>query len=183
MSQIILVTGPTRSGKSEWAETLAHQAQKQVIYVATAQNYPEDADWQTRLQQHQQRRPADWQLREVPIALLDVLEAAQATECLLIDSLGTWITNCLELPDAEWSIVQQAFIQSLQNTEAQVILVAEETGWGVIPAHLAGRIFRDRLGRLTRAVAAIATATYLAVAGYAVNLAAVGVKIADEVPK
>ncbi|NEQ32683.1 MAG: bifunctional adenosylcobinamide kinase/adenosylcobinamide-phosphate guanylyltransferase [Leptolyngbya sp. SIO4C5] len=177
MSQTILVTGPTRSGKSEWAEILAQRSEKQVIYVATAQNYPDDADWQTRLEQHRQRRPLDWELREVPIALLDVLEEAKANECLLIDSLGTWITNCLELPDGEWSIVQQAFIQSLQSTLAEVILVAEETGWGVIPAHAVGRSFRDRLGDLTRAVAAIASASYLAVAGYAVELQTIGLKI------
>jgi len=43
MSKVILVTGPARSGKSEWAETLAMQAGKSVIYVATAQVDP--ADW------------------------------------------------------------------------------------------------------------------------------------------
>ncbi|NJL85518.1 MAG: bifunctional adenosylcobinamide kinase/adenosylcobinamide-phosphate guanylyltransferase [Leptolyngbyaceae cyanobacterium SM1_1_3] len=180
MSQIILVTGPTRSGKSEWAETLAQQTEKQVVYIATAQNYPEDADWQIRLQKHRQRRPADWQLKEVPIALLDVLETAQPTECLLIDSLGTWITNCIELPEAEWEIVQQALIQSLENTKAEVILVAEETGWGLVPTNPVGRIFRDRLGSLTRAVGAIAAATYLVVAGFAVDLRQVGVRVGEE---
>jgi adenosylcobinamide kinase/adenosylcobinamide-phosphate guanylyltransferase len=39
----ILVTGPARSGKSEWAETLAAQADRAIVYVATAQIYPNDA--------------------------------------------------------------------------------------------------------------------------------------------
>ncbi|MGL6140838.1 MAG: bifunctional adenosylcobinamide kinase/adenosylcobinamide-phosphate guanylyltransferase, partial [Planktothrix sp.] len=29
-SELIVVTGPARSGKSEWAETLARQSEKQV---------------------------------------------------------------------------------------------------------------------------------------------------------
>ncbi|MDF5732012.1 MAG: bifunctional adenosylcobinamide kinase/adenosylcobinamide-phosphate guanylyltransferase, partial [Rhizonema sp. PD38] len=60
MSQVILVTGPARSGKSEWAETLAVRSQKSVIYVATATLDPTDTEWQQRIQQHQQRRSQDW---------------------------------------------------------------------------------------------------------------------------
>jgi len=44
------VTGPARS-KSEWAETLAMQAGKSVIYVA-AQVDPADSDWLFRIEQH-----------------------------------------------------------------------------------------------------------------------------------
>ncbi|HEY9645731.1 MAG TPA: bifunctional adenosylcobinamide kinase/adenosylcobinamide-phosphate guanylyltransferase, partial [Chroococcidiopsis sp.] len=33
---LILVTGPSRSGKSEWAEWLANHSHKPVTYVATA---------------------------------------------------------------------------------------------------------------------------------------------------
>lgn len=36
MPNHILVTGPSRSGKSEWAESLAAQSQQAVIYIATA---------------------------------------------------------------------------------------------------------------------------------------------------
>jgi adenosylcobinamide kinase/adenosylcobinamide-phosphate guanylyltransferase len=52
--------------------------------------------------------------------------------------------------------------------------VAEETGWGVVPAYTAGRLFRDRLGDLTRQTAAIVNQAYLVVAGYAIDLKQVG---------
>lgn len=55
--------------------------------------------------------------------------------------------------------------------------MAEETGWGMIPAYPAGRLFRDRLGTLTREIGAIAHATYLVTAGFALNLRDIGIPI------
>ena len=55
-------------------------------------------------------------------------------------------------------------------------LVAEETGWGVVPSYPTGRLFRDRLGTLTRQIGAIAHATYLVTAGYALNLTDLGTR-------
>jgi adenosylcobinamide kinase/adenosylcobinamide-phosphate guanylyltransferase len=58
-----------------------------------------------------------------------------------------------------------------------VILVAEETGWGVVPAYATGRLFRDRLGHLIRRVGAIAHTVYLVTGGYAVNLSEIGIPL------
>ena len=65
--QIILVTGPARSGKSEWAEDLARQTDQPVIYVATAIALPDDLEWLTRIEKHRQRRPVEWTTRLVPV--------------------------------------------------------------------------------------------------------------------
>lgn len=173
-SQVTLVTGPTRSGKSEWAEHLAQQTGAAVVYVATAQQDPRDRDWQQRINAHRDRRPPHWHTREVPIELPAALTQAQPGECWLIDALGTWVANTLDWPDADWDTQQTALIAALTQTPAQFILVAEETGWGVVPAYPLGRQFRDRLGTLTRRVAAIANPAYLVVAGYAIDLRRVG---------
>ena len=45
MGKIILVTGPARSGKSEWAENLALESGKKVVYIATANENPHDLEW------------------------------------------------------------------------------------------------------------------------------------------
>ncbi|HIK44133.1 MAG TPA: bifunctional adenosylcobinamide kinase/adenosylcobinamide-phosphate guanylyltransferase [Leptolyngbyaceae cyanobacterium M65_K2018_010] len=168
--KIVLVTGPARSGKSEWAEAMAQHAQKRVTYIATSTLNPEDQDWQRRIQQHRQRRPPDWQLQEVPLALAEVIGAGTAQDCFLVDSLGTWLANLLDQDEETWQATVLAFLASLQNTASQVILVAEETGWGVVPAYPMGRQFRDRLGALTRQVGTVADAVYLVVAGHALNL-------------
>ncbi len=172
--RISLVTGPARSGKSEWAEALATESGKAVIYVATSSVDPEDLDWQQRVELHRDRRPAHWQLQEVPIAVPAAILAATAQDCLLIDSLGTWLANLLEQDDATWQSTVQALVASLRQTPATVILVSEETGWGVVPAYPIGRLFRDRLGYLTRQVGTVAGAVYLVVAGYAVDVKALG---------
>lgn len=177
MKQIVVVTGPTRSGKSEWAETLAQQSGKAVVYVATSAVDPADQEWQARLDLHRQRRPGDWRLWEVPIELAAALRSAEATDCLLVDSLGTWLAHGLEQDEGQWQQTVAEVIASLQSTAATVIVVAEETGWGVVPAYPAGRQFRDRLGQMTRQLGQVADAIYLVVAGYAVDLRQVGVAV------
>jgi adenosylcobinamide kinase/adenosylcobinamide-phosphate guanylyltransferase len=176
-NRISLVTGPARSGKSEWAENLAETSGQAVIYIATSTLDPADMDWQQRVQLHRDRRPAHWQLQEVPIAVPAAILAATAQDCLLIDSLGTWLANLLDQDDATWQSTVQALIESLRQTPATVILVSEETGWGVVPAYPIGRLFRDRLGYLTRQVGTVAGAVYLVVAGYAVDVKALGKRV------
>jgi adenosylcobinamide kinase/adenosylcobinamide-phosphate guanylyltransferase len=175
--QICLVTGPARSGKSEWAEALATHSGQSVIYIATSTLDPADLDWQRRVALHRDRRPPHWHLQEVPIALPEAILVATAGDCLLIDSLGTWLANLLEQDDVTWQVTLDALIASLRQTAATVILVSEETGWGVVPAYPLGRLFRDRLGTLTRQVGTVAGAVYLVVAGYAVDVKALGKEV------
>lgn len=178
VSSIILVTGPARSGKSEWAEMLALRSGKAVTYVATAQIDPMDGEWQARIEQHQRRRPSNWQTLDIstdnPTGLAEVLEAASDLSCLLVDSLGTWLANGLEQDDATWAKTVQALLESLKVMVCDVIFVTEETGWGVVPAYPLGRTFRDRLGALTRQVGAIANPVYLVTTGHILNLSALG---------
>ncbi|NJR69253.1 MAG: bifunctional adenosylcobinamide kinase/adenosylcobinamide-phosphate guanylyltransferase [Synechococcales cyanobacterium CRU_2_2] len=182
--QIILVTGPARSGKSEWAEQLAEGARQSgtrtVIYVATARPMPEDAEWTARLAAHRRRRPGHWQLEEVPEDLTALLDRASADQCLLIDSLGSWLANAIEWEEDLWRSQVQTFRSALDRCPALVILVAEETGWGVVPAYALGRRFRDRLGQLTRDLGQQADAVYLAVAGYVLPLHGLGDRLDAE---
>ncbi len=175
--QTILVTGPARSGKSEWAEHLARQSQQAVVYVATAQRDPTDPEWQARLDRHQQRRPDHWQTLEVPVHLAAVLATATADQCWLVDSLGTWLANSLDQSEAAWAQQVQALQRAIAPFPGTLILVAEETGWGVVPAYPLGRTFRDRLGTLTRCLGPTMDATYLVTAGYALNLRTVGIPL------
>lgn len=174
VEQIVLVTGAARSGKSEWAETLAVESGKSVVYVATSIVDREDKEWQARILKHQQRRPDNWQTLSVSHELAAILERALASECLLIDSLGTWVANLLELETDSWNKISKSLLTSLQTTKAKVILVGEETGWGVVPAYKSGRIFRDRLGHLIRQIGNIADTVYLVTGGYVLNLSILG---------
>jgi adenosylcobinamide kinase/adenosylcobinamide-phosphate guanylyltransferase len=177
--QIILVTGAARSGKSEWAETLAREMGNSVVYVATATVDPNDSQWQARIEKHRLRRPAEWQTLQVPVELAATFETATPPQCLLVDSLGTWVANLLDRDEATWEEIAAKLLDSLQQAAVNIILVAEETGWGVVPAYPTGRLFRDRLGDLVRQIGAIANPVYLVAGGHVLNLSLLGKPLKD----
>ncbi|MDJ0730280.1 MAG: bifunctional adenosylcobinamide kinase/adenosylcobinamide-phosphate guanylyltransferase [Crocosphaera sp.] len=174
MSKHILVMGPSRSGKSEWAETLAKKVNQPVIYVATALENPDDLQWQQRIEKHRLRRPSHWQTLSVPYDLYLTIEQAKPPHCLLIDSLGTWVANQLEEDEESWEAMSKRLLTSIQQASVNIIFVAEETGWGVVPAYPLGRLFRDRLGHLTRQLGTIVDTTYLVTGGHVLNLSLLG---------
>lgn len=178
----MLVTGPARSGKSEWAEILAMQSGKSVIYIATAQIDPSDSEWGFRIAQHRDRRPSNWMTLEVPQQLAETIKTTPLDSCLLIDSLGTWVANLLEQDDPNWEATVQNLLVSLELADRDVIIVAEETGWGVVPAYPIGRIFRDRLGNLVRRLGGIAAPVYLVTGGYVLNLSTLGSPLPQALP-
>ncbi|MEL6458365.1 MAG: bifunctional adenosylcobinamide kinase/adenosylcobinamide-phosphate guanylyltransferase [Cyanobacteria bacterium J06641_2] len=174
MSKVILVTGPTRSGKSEWAETLANQFNKKVVYVATALVPQDDEQWQQRIKQHINRRPKNWTTLEAPFDLSATLSDAKPNTVMLVDSLGTWVANNIEKDDTDWLNIVEEFLETVELVVAEIIFVAEETGWGVVPAYPIGQTFRDRLGSLTRKIGVISQTTYLVTAGHVLNLSVLG---------
>lgn len=176
--QVVLVMGPARSGKSEWAEAVADLAGKTVVYVATSQIDPSDLEWQARIEKHRQRRPDEWQTVESS-DLAEIIQSATELKCLLIDSLGTWLANCLEQDDMTWNQNVQTLLAVLESAQCDVIFVAEETGWGVVPAYPIGRQFRDRLGSLVRQVAAVADAVHLVTAGHILDLSKLGIPLSN----
>jgi adenosylcobinamide kinase / adenosylcobinamide-phosphate guanylyltransferase len=175
--QLILVTGAARCGKSEWAETLASASGKTVTYIATATIDPSDQEWQARILRHQQRRPAAWQTIAAIEDLSPAISRSHSSDCLLVDSLGTWVANLLDRSDTDWEQLTTELCAQLSISLATIILVAEETGWGVIPAYPSGRLFRDRLGMLTRQIGSISSTVYLVTGGHVLNLSQLGEKL------
>jgi adenosylcobinamide kinase / adenosylcobinamide-phosphate guanylyltransferase len=174
LGRLILVTGPTRSGKSDWAEALADRSQQSVLYIATSLSDPQDLEWQARIEAHRDRRPQVWTTLEVPYALSKAIYEASSPCCLLIDALGTWVANSLEQSNEAWRQTEAEFLDALYGSLNRIILVAEEVGWGIVPAYPAGRLFRDRLGELVRHAGAMSDQVYLVTAGYAFDIKKLG---------
>lgn len=175
--ELILVTGAARCGKSEWAERLAIDSGRVVTYIATATIDPTDREWQARILRHQQRRPPTWQTVAAMADLATRICRSQSWECLLVDSLGTWVANLLDRSDAEWDTLTVELLTELTTSTSTIILVAEETGWGVVPAYPSGRLFRDRLGMLSRQIGTISSTVYLVTGGHVLNLSQLGRKL------
>jgi adenosylcobinamide kinase / adenosylcobinamide-phosphate guanylyltransferase len=174
---LTLVTGAARSGKSEWAEILAGRSQKPVIYLATAMSDPTDPEWTEKLQKHRDRRSSDWKTIEVPMELAAQIRLTVPDKYLLVDSLGTWIANCLEQDSALWERTLENLIEAAIACPADLTFVAEEVGWGVIPAFSSGRLFRDRLGNLMRQLGSVADRVYLVTGGHAIDLSNLGERL------
>lgn len=169
---IRLILGGARSGKSRYAEQIANSSQKPVCYVATAK--AQDTEMQARIEHHRQSRPREWQTREVPIYLSEVLSDNNATTCcILVDCLTLWITNLLCEGEnvAEFKSSLLATLQRLQaQPDTEIILVSNETGLGVVPMGELTRRYVDEAGWLHQSLAEIADEVTLMVAGIPVPI-------------
>lgn len=167
----VLVLGGARSGKSERAE-LRVAAEPDVTYVATGPSGEGDPDWTKRVAAHRQRRPSWW--RTVETTDLAGVLAAAAGGTVLIDGIGTWLAAVMDECGA-WdggaaglarlAARTAGLVGAWRQASAYVVAVSDETGLGVVPATSAGRLFRDELGRLNRALAAESEESELVVAG------------------
>jgi adenosyl cobinamide kinase/adenosyl cobinamide phosphate guanylyltransferase len=167
----ILVTGGSRSGKSQVAEDRL-SGHANVVYVATGA-VPDgtDAEWARRIQAHRDRRPAHWTTTET----LDVAAVLDATgPPVLVDGIGTWLARVMDetglwdnRPGAEKAMDERttALIEAWGRTNRDVVVVTDEVGSGVVPATASGRRFRDELGRLNAALARVADEVWLVTAG------------------
>ncbi len=167
---ITLVLGGARSGKSELAERLAAASARdngcRVTYLATMQ-VGDDAGLAERVARHRERRPEDWVTVDVGgqpgASLPSVLESASGT--VLLDSLGPYLALQEDfLPDTP------ALCAAFAGRAGDTIVVSDEVGLGVIPATAVGGAFRDALGSLNQAVAAVAGRVLLVVAGRVLTL-------------
>ncbi|MCP9809089.1 bifunctional adenosylcobinamide kinase/adenosylcobinamide-phosphate guanylyltransferase [Cyanobium sp. HWJ4-Hawea] len=166
-----MVLGPARSGKSLWAEHLARQSGLPVTYVATGlQPTFADPKWQERVDIHRSRRPAHWQVQEVGFELDSALASLPPQICALVDSLGSWVAWGLELDDGSWLNHCQELLNTVSNSRAELVLVSEQAGWGVVPPTAIGGLFRDRLGGLEQQLVERAQQSWLVVAGRALDL-------------
>lgn len=167
----VLVTGGVRSGKSRHAESLLAQAVS-VTYVAPGPTAAEDPDpdWAGRVAAHRARRPATWTTLETG----DLAAALASDGPVLVDCLGTWLTRVLDdrsLWDEPAEKVAAAVDDLLAAAVAvlarrdDVVLVTNEVGLGVVPAHRSGRLFRDLLGTVNQRLGAACDEVHLVVAG------------------
>jgi len=161
-----LILGGARSGKSRLAEQTAINTQLAVTYVATAQAL--DPEMQSRIEHHQNQRPAHWSLVEEPLLLAKTLQKIdRPNQIILVDCLTLWLTNLLVLDDQ--SIQQfecEQLLKVLPTLESEIILVSNETGLGVVPLGEISRRFVDEAGRLHQALGQIADKVVFCVAGF-----------------
>lgn len=185
MGKLTLILGGARSGKSSYAEQIVRErGGDQVLYVATAR--AGDDEMRERIQRHQQSRPAAWRTLE---AAENVGAAVQASagdaRAILIDCLTVLVADYLlaaagpeddpfgaPSDDPFQAAIEErvkAEIESIaacaRQIAADVVVVSNEVGMGVVPPYDLGRAYRDLLGRANQVMASHADEVYLLVAG------------------
>jgi len=171
-----LVFGGARSGKSAYAEKLAAESGKEVVYIATAR--AGDGEMSTRIAHHRQQRPAEWRTVEETLALANAIEQwAAPHRLILVDCLTLWLSNLMFSDGAEYPDVgdialpalfhaeRERLLQTLADCTSDVVLVSNEVGMGIVPYGAISRSFTDEAGRLNQAVAAICDRAVFVAAG------------------
>jgi adenosylcobinamide kinase/adenosylcobinamide-phosphate guanylyltransferase len=173
MAKLILVLGGARSGKSTYAQSLAHKVGgRDVLFVATAE--AEDDEMRQRVAKHRRERPDGWRTleahRRVGSAILAQHENARS---IVIDCLTLLLSNrLLEFddafaPEAEKAVIEEMvdLIDCAAQVEGTVIVVSNEVGMGLVPPYPLGRAYRDLLGKANQVLAQAADRVVLMIAG------------------
>jgi len=185
MGRLTLVLGGARSGKSDYARSLACQRGQRVVFIATAQAL--DLEMQVRIEKHKKNRPSHWQTLEFPYQIANNLRKAPLeAEVVLLDCLSLLVNNILLKEVASEDIPEEgqatqalqdeisALLILIKEGSPEWIVVSNEVGMGLVPPYPLGRIYRDLLGMVNKQMAAAADEVYFLVSGIALPLHLLG---------
>ena len=173
LSHIIFITGGTKSGKSEFAEYLAKEV-KNLSYVASSKNNPEDKEWQVKINLHRKRRPKDWMLIETT-DLLNTLSKEDGP--LLIDSIGGFVMESIEREHKEWLTNMYSLISLLKKRRSITFIVGEQVGWSLVSEYKIGNTYIERIGELQKRITKISKDNWLAINGRAIKIDEISLEI------
>ena len=185
MAKIMLITGGARSGKSTYAEKLAKESNKKVLYVATS--IPFDDEMRERVKKHKERRPSNWGTFEGYKSLKHIfVNPSLDFDVVLLDCITIMVTNLIfektgesiesfseeELNEIESEILKEVadFLDAAEETTKTIILVTNEVGFGIVPEYKLARVFRDIAGRVNQYIANRAEEVSLVVCGIPVKV-------------
>ncbi len=166
---IELVLGGARSGKSRYAENYATEFNGEVLYLATA--FPGDEEMAARIKRHVGGRPVHWKTIEEPVRLAStLLENDGAGKLFLVDCLTLWLSNIL-FSDAEIANEQRfehektELFAVLPSLKADILMVSNEVGQGIVPLNAMSRRFVDEAGWLHQKLAKMSDRVTFVTAG------------------
>lgn len=177
-TQLTLILGGARSGKSAYAQRLAERHGGRVLYVATAE--AGDAEMAARIAAHQAERPQHWRTLEAPRQTGDAIRRHQNdADVVLVDCLTLLANNVIaplpepvaqETAEAALDAEVDALLAAYAASAGAWIVVSNELGLGVVPPYPLGRVFRDAVGRANQRLAAVADQVVFMVAGLPVEV-------------
>ena len=172
-SNIIFITGGTKSGKSEFAEYLGRKIKK-ITYIALSDSRPEDINWQKKIIQHSKRRPMEWGLIETN-NLIHTLKSEKGP--ILIDSIGGFIMESININDEEWEKKIYSLLDLLVLRVNTTLIVGEQVGWSLVSEYKIGNTYIERIGELQKRITKISKDNWLAINGRAIKIDEISLEI------
>lgn len=179
MSNIVLVTGGARSGKSNFAELLCREQNNSTAYIATSVAF--DDEMKDRIKKHQDSRPKEWKTYEIYKDIYSIVEDLDKNhDTVILDCLTLMINNLMftygidvdkatteEVNEIEEYIKDQVekLLKAVKNTDLYFLIVTNELGMGIVPENKLSRIYRDFVGRANQLIAKYSDEVYFVVSG------------------
>lgn len=182
MGRWTMILGGARSGKSAFAMELAKQNQngREVVFLASA--VATDEEMRSRIARHRASRPRDWRTVEEPLRLRPALEVLGAESRLILwDCMTFYLNNFIfEWEQSQQPVAVSHYPRELEETllqeagriaglkqkmAADLILISNEVGSGLVPENELGRFFRDVAGRINQRLAQAADEVFFLTAG------------------
>lgn len=155
---LVLVGGGARSGKSRWALDRARKCGGRLVYIATAEAL--DEEMSRRIARHRAERGSAFQTIEEPLDLARAIRSSEG-DAIVVDCLTLWLSNLMHASQERTGET----IAAATEKNAEVIVVTNEVGGGIVPENALAREFRDRAGTLNQEAAERAAAVYWMVFG------------------
>ncbi len=159
---VTFILGGAASGKSKFAEDLCFKSAKPKSYLATSQVF--DDEMKTKVATHLRQRGSDWTTYEEPLAAAAVLRQLPPEQICLLDCATMWLTNHL-LAEHDLQAAQAELLAAIRTCPAELVVVSNEVGQGIVPENALARRFREAQGRLNIALAASADTVVKVTAG------------------
>ena len=172
-TNIIFITGGTKSGKSEYAEYLARKSKK-MSYVALSDTRPDDKSWEKKISKHRKRRPKEWKLFETN-NLINVLNIEKGP--ILIDSIGGFIMESIDKKDEAWEEKIYLLLDLLKKRSNITLIVGEQVGWSLVSEYEIGNKYIERIGEIQNRITKISYENWLTINGRAINLDNISIEI------
>lgn len=175
MAILKFVLGGASSGKSEFAENLLKDCSN-VAYIATMIIENNDEEVSEKIIKHRQRRPDHWQTFEKYELLSEQLNKIHSNfDGIIIDCLTIYISK-LYIDNGESSDFEDIkkemdmLYDTIQKTNATVVIVAQEVGMGIVPNNHSARKFREISGEANKFVADKADDVWMVAAGLPIKM-------------
>ena len=179
MGNITLITGGTRSGKSDFALELAENTSLSAerIFVATCPKIDDEIN--ERIRKHQEEREGHgWITVEEQLDIYGIIEKIDKPSVVLIDCMTLWVNNLLYNAEmnkhdfSEQDMVKESkrIVELVRRKKIELFCVTNEVGMGIVPADKKSRYYRDLVGKCNKTIATLSDNAFLVSCGIPLKL-------------